>query len=59
MYLQVNKATQTLYSTKVIDKQQNRFIYTVNSMNGKASLPDASFTFDKSKYPGVEEVDLR
>jgi outer membrane lipoprotein carrier protein len=59
VYLQVNKATQTLYSTKVIDKQQNKFIYTVNSMNGKVSLPDASFTFDKSKYPGVEEVDLR
>lgn len=59
VYLQVNKATQTLYSTKVIDKQQNKFIYTVNSMNGKAILSDASFTFDKSKYPGVEEVDLR
>lgn len=59
VYLQVNKATQTLYSTKVIDKQQNKFIYTVNAMNGKAILSDASFTFDKSKYPGVEEVDLR
>lgn len=59
VYLQVDKATQTLYSTKVLDKQQNKFIYTVNSMNGKAVLPDATFTFDKSKYPGVEEVDLR
>lgn len=59
VYLQVDKATQTLYSTKVIDKQQNKFIYTVNTMNGKAVLPDATFTFDKSKYPGVEEVDLR
>ena len=59
VYIQVNKATQTLYSTKVLDKQQNKFIYTVNSMNGKATLADALFTFDKSKYPGVEEVDLR
>lgn len=59
VYLQVDKATQTLYSTKVIDKQQNKFIYTVNAMNGKVVLPDATFTFDKKKYPGVEEVDLR
>lgn len=59
VYLQVNKATQTLYSTRVLDKQQNRFTYTVTSMNGKATLADSMFTFDKSKYPGVEEVDLR
>lgn len=59
VYVQVNKANQTLYSTKVLDKQQNRFTYTVNTMNGKAILADNIFTFDKSKYPGVEEIDLR
>ncbi|NML23201.1 outer membrane lipoprotein carrier protein LolA [Pseudoflavitalea sp. G-6-1-2] len=59
VYLQVDKATSTLYSTKVLDKNQNRFTYTVNSMNGKVALADASFTFDKKKYPGVEEIDLR
>lgn len=59
VYLQVDKASKTLYSTKVLDKNQNRFTYTVNALNGKVQLADASFTFDKKKYPGVEEIDLR
>lgn len=59
VYLFVDKQSQTLYSTRVLDKNGNRFNYTVNTMNGKAPLTDAMFIFDKSKYPGVEEVDLR
>ncbi|WEK35299.1 MAG: outer membrane lipoprotein carrier protein LolA [Candidatus Pseudobacter hemicellulosilyticus] len=59
VYVWVNKATQTLYSAKVLDKNANRFTYTVNTLNGKAQVTDAMFVFDKSKYPGVEEVDLR
>lgn len=59
VYALIDKKTQTIYSTKVMEKNGNKYTYTVNSMNGKASLPDASFVFDKKKYPGVEEVDLR
>jgi outer membrane lipoprotein carrier protein len=59
IYAYFDKATMTIISTKMLDKSGNKYIYTINSLNGNAQLSDASFVFDKSKYPGVEEVDLR
>jgi outer membrane lipoprotein-sorting protein len=59
VYISVDKGTQTIYSTKVLEKNGNKYTYTVNNLNGKATLSDAVFVFDKKKYPGVEEVDLR
>ena len=59
VYLLVDKKSQTIYSTKVLEKNGNKYSYTVNSLNGKAAISDDMFTFNKAKYPGVEEVDLR
>ncbi len=59
VYLSVDKLAKTIYSTKVLDKSGNIYTYTVNTLNGKANLGDAAFVFDKTKYPGVEEIDLR
>ena len=59
VYLLVDKKSQTIYSTKVLEKNGNKYSYTVNSLNGKAAISDDVFTFNKAKYPGVEEVDLR
>jgi outer membrane lipoprotein carrier protein len=59
VYLLVDKKTQTIYSTRVLEKNGNKYSYTVNTLNGKAAVPDDVFVFNKSKYPGVEEVDLR
>jgi len=59
VYLLVDKVTKTIYSTKVLEKGGNKYSYTVSNLNGKATISDAIFTFDKKKYPGVEEVDLR
>jgi outer membrane lipoprotein-sorting protein len=59
VYVWVDKATQTIYSTKVMEKSGNRYTYTLNSLNGKAVLSDAQFTFDQKKFPGVEVIDLR
>jgi outer membrane lipoprotein carrier protein len=59
VYVLVDKATQTIYSTKVMEKSGNRYTYTVSSLNGNANLQDAQFVFDKKKYPGVEVIDLR
>jgi outer membrane lipoprotein-sorting protein len=59
VYLLIDKAAKTIYSTKVLENAGNRYSYTVTTMKTNAPLADNVFTFDKSKYPGVEEVDLR
>ena len=59
VYVQVDKAAKTIYSTKVLENAGNRYSYTVTTMKTNTALADNIFTFDKSKYPGVEEVDLR
>jgi outer membrane lipoprotein-sorting protein len=59
VYVYVDKATQTIYSTKVLDKSGNKYTYNVGNLNGNANVPETAFIFDKKKYPGVEEVDLR
>jgi chaperone LolA len=59
VYVQVDKVAKTIYSTKVLENAGNRYIYTVTTFKTNAALSDALFTFDKSKYPGVEVVDLR
>ncbi len=58
IYLYVDKRTHLVSSGKFLDKSNSRYIYTINSLNGDLNLPDSDFTFDKSKYPGVEEVNL-
>ncbi len=59
VYLQVDKSAKTIYSTKVLENAGNKYIYTVSSMKTNAAMADNLFAFDKKKYPGVEEVDLR
>ena len=59
VYVLVNKAAKTIYSTKVLENAGNRYSYTVSSMKTNMAMADAQFAFDKAKYPGVEEVDLR
>jgi outer membrane lipoprotein carrier protein len=59
VYLQVDKSAKTIYSTKVLENAGNRYTYTVSSMKTNGAIADDMFTFDKSKHPGVEVVDLR
>jgi len=59
VYLLIDKNAKTIYSTKVLEKDGDRYSYTVNTLNGNANIPDSKFVFDKKDYPGVEEVDLR
>jgi outer membrane lipoprotein-sorting protein len=59
VYLLVDKAQKSIHSAKILEKNGNVYTYTVSNFNGKAVIPDAQFVFDKKKYPGVEEIDLR
>ncbi|HEY0355015.1 MAG TPA: outer membrane lipoprotein carrier protein LolA [Flavisolibacter sp.] len=59
IYISVDKAGKTIYSAKFLEKTGGRYNYTITSMKSNASVKDSDFTFDKSKYPGVEVVDLR
>lgn len=59
VYVQVDKAAKTIYSTKVLENGGNRYTYTVSSMKTNTPIADNTFIFSKAKYPGVEEVDLR
>lgn len=59
VYVQVDKAAKTIYSTKVLENGGNRYSYTVSTMKTNSTLADSQFIFNKTKYPGVEEVDLR
>ncbi|MEJ0106020.1 MAG: outer membrane lipoprotein carrier protein LolA [Bacteroidota bacterium] len=59
VYVLVDKNAQTLYSTKVLETGGNKYDYTVNSLKPNVATADSQFVFDKSKYPGVEEVNLQ
>jgi outer membrane lipoprotein-sorting protein len=59
VYLQIDKASQSIYSTKVLENGGSRYSYTVTSMKTNVPAADNQFVFDKSKYPGVNVEDLR
>jgi len=44
---------------KVFDKNGNIYTYSIVKFTPNAAVTDDLFSFNKSKYPGVEIVDLR
>ena len=59
VYLLIDKATKTIYSVKWLEKNGTKYTITATKLTGNTQLNDGAFVFDKTKYPGVEEVDLR
>jgi outer membrane lipoprotein carrier protein len=59
VYVNVNKTTRNISSTRVMEKNGNKYTYSVTSFTPNGDVPDATFVFDAKKYPGVEVIDLR
>jgi len=59
VYLTVDKNTNTITSARFLEKTGGRYTYTITNLKPTVSVSDAEFTWDKSKHPGVEVVDLR
>lgn len=57
--LYVDKTTHALVSMKWFDKGGNRYTLDTNKINGTATFTDAQLAYNKAKFPGAEEVDLR
>jgi len=57
--LYIDKAQHILVTAKWFDKGGNRYTLEISKLNGNAPLSDAQLAYNKAKYPGAEEVDLR
>jgi outer membrane lipoprotein-sorting protein len=57
--IEVDKASKVIASTRVFEKNGNRYLYAISNMSTSTILPDDSFIFSTKKYPGVEVIDLR
>lgn len=55
----IDKQDKVIKNAKIFNKNGTNMSYVIDQFKMNADAPDAVFTFDKSKYPGVEEVDLR
>ena len=57
--LNIGKTSDLIDSWKMYDRTGNVYTYNISGFNPEFKAPDSSFEFDKTKYPGVEVVDLR
>lgn len=57
--LKIDKEKLNIVQLTIHDKNKNIFKYTVNDFQTNIPLKPSDFTFDPSKYPGVEVIDMR
>jgi outer membrane lipoprotein-sorting protein len=57
--IEINKNNNQIVSAQMIGKDGNIYLITVNKFTTDKSYPENTFTFDKSKFPGVDVVDMR
>lgn len=57
--VEIDKASKNIESTKVFEKNGNRYTYTITSMKTNTDIPESIFVFDQKKYPNAELIDLR
>ncbi|MBO0930673.1 LolA family protein [Fibrella aquatilis] len=57
--ISVDRADKSVRNWQITDKNGKKTSYVISKFTPNPTLPDSYFVFDKSKYPGVEVVDLR
>jgi outer membrane lipoprotein carrier protein len=57
--LSIDKVNQTILKSVVYDKNGTIHTYTITNQVPNLKVEDKTFTFDKTKYPKVEVIDLR
>src|SRR5690606_32647627 len=57
--LRVNQSTNLIHDVMVFDKNGMRYTYTINRTTPNPAVSANKFTFQPSRYPGLEVVDLR
>lgn len=57
--LWISKKDKSISRWRIFEKNGNRYNYSVSNFISNIKFEDFSFTFDKTKYQGVEIVDLR
>lgn len=57
--MNIAKKDKSIQSWTMFDKGGNRYKYSITKFTPNAKIEDALFTFDPSKHPGVEVIDLR
>lgn len=55
----IDKNSKNIFSTKVFEKNGNRYIYSIVSLKTNNNIPESLFVFNIKNYPKVEVVDLR
>ncbi len=57
--MNISKKDKSIQNFTMFDKSGNRYKYTISKFAPNANITDAYFSFDVTKYPGVEVIDLR
>ncbi|MGI8893323.1 MAG: LolA family protein [Bacteroidia bacterium] len=57
--LTIDKVDKMIQSAKLFDKNGNHYIYTLDNITPNAVSSENIFTFNTTKYPKIEVVDLR
>ncbi|HRP54424.1 outer membrane lipoprotein carrier protein LolA [Agriterribacter sp.] len=55
----VDKATKNIVSTRLFEKNGNRYVYKVSSFIPNPKIDNSFFVFNATKHPDVEVIDLQ
>lgn len=57
--LEISKTDKSIKNWKLFEKNGNIYEYKVTTFTPNVAVDDATFSFNKAKYPNVTEIDLR